>query len=217
MGGCGSGGWNRTARSTTEDLRRISIQSLLRDRVLDGPRSITTTWSRNGEKVASIGIVGGRNAIRLHYRHQGYGETEWRSVDETVRIDWRPNRYGGATPYFECPRCKRSVWHLYLTSGYNLCRHCCRLTYESRRQRSYDRMAETVHRLRMKLGGEPGFDQVIPDKPKGMHWRTYNGTCARIHAMERASWDRAAVWLGRLEARIGKGRRRGMRPGGFWT
>ena len=161
MGGLGSGGWNRTARSTTEDLRRISVHSLLRDRVLDGPCSVTMSWSRGGERVASIEVLGGRDKIHLHYRQQSVGESEWRQVAEDIRIDWRPNRYGGVTPYFVCPHCRRSVWHIYMSGGANVCRLCARLTYQSRRSRSYDRLAETVHRLRVKLGGDAGFDNVI--------------------------------------------------------
>ncbi len=215
MGGCGSGGWNRMSRSTIEDLRRISVHSLLRDRVLNGPCSCTVSWSRGGERVASIGVLGGRDCIHMHYRVQCQGESEWRQVAEDIRIDWRPNHYGGATPFFVCPHCRRSVWHIYLTGGRNVCRHCARLTYESRRSRSYDHLAESVHRLRMKLGGEPGFDSLIAKKPKGMHQKTYDAMCDRIHALESASWDRAAGWLGRLERKIVKGRR--IRQGAFWT
>ena len=189
MGGCGSGGWNRTARSTTEDLRRIDVNKLLRDRVLDGPCSMTVSWSRGGERVASIGIYGGHDKIHLHCKQQSPGESEWRQVAQDIWIDWRTNRYGGATPYFVCPHCQRSVWHIYLTGGHNVCRHCARLTYESRRSRTYDRLAETVHRLRADLGGEAGFDSIIATRPKGMHRRTYERTRERIHALERASED----------------------------
>ena len=159
--------------------------------------------------------LGGRDKIHLHYRQQSVGESEWRQVAEDIRIDWRPNRYGGVTPYFVCPHCRRSVWHIYMSGGANVCRLCARLTYQSRRSRSYDRLAETVHRLRVKLGGDAGFDNVIAPKPKGMHLKTYNTICDRIHALESASWDRAAVWLGRLERKIVKGRR--IKQGAFWT
>ncbi len=215
MGGCGSGGWNRTARSTTEDLRRVDVNKLLRDRVLSGPCSVTVSWSRNGERVASIGIYGGRDRIHLHYRQQSYGESDWRQVAQDIRIDWQPNRYGGTSPYFVCPHCSRRVWHIYMSGGANACRHCLRLTYESRRSRSYDRLAETVHRLRMSLGGDPGFDSVIAPKPKGMHRKTYKRLCERIWTLERASWDRCAAWLGRIESRIGRGRK--LKQGSFWS
>ena len=135
---------------------------------------------------------------------------------QDIAIRWRPNRFGGTTPSFVCPHCRRSVLHIYLGGGgQNACRRCFSLTYESRRSRSYDRLAETVHRLRLRLGGDPGFDSMIARKPKGMHWATYNRTCERIWALERGSWDRAALWLGRLEARIGRGRK--VERGGFWT
>lgn len=215
VGGCGSGGWNRTARSTTEDLRRIDVNKLLRDRVLNGPCSVTVSWSRGNERVASIGIFGGRDKIHMHYRQQSPGESEWRQVAQDIRIDWRPNRYGGSTPSFVCPRCQRHVLHIYLYGGRNVCRHCARLTYESRRSRTYDRLAETVHRLRAKLGGDPGFDSLIANKPKGMHQKTYDGICTRIHELESASWDRCAAWLGHMESRIGRGRK--IRDGSFWS
>lgn len=215
VGGCGSGGWNRTSRSTVDDLRRIDVHKLLRDCVLNGPCSVTVSWSRHGEQVASIGIYGGRDRIHLHYRQQSPGESDWRLVAQDIRIAWRPNRYGGETPAFVCPHCWRSVWHIYLTAGHNVCRHCARLTYESRRSRSYDRLAETVHRLRMKLGGDPGFDSLIAPRPKGMHRATYERLCDRIHTLESASWDRAAAWLGRMEARLGQRRRVGAKT--FWA
>lgn len=215
MGGCGSGGWNRTARSTTDDVRRLSVHALLRDRVLDGPCSVVVRWSRRGEQVASVGVYGGRDRVHLHYRQQSAGERDWRQVAQDIRIDWRPNRYGGETPLFICPHCQGRVWHIYLYRGHNVCRRCAGLTYESRRSRSYDRLAETVHRLRSQLGGEPGFDSPIAARPKGMHRRTYDALCERIWSLERASWDRMALWLGRLERRISKGRRTSGK--GFWT
>ncbi len=109
------------------------------------------------------------------------------------------------------PHCNRSVRHIYMSGGANACRHCLRLTYESRRSRSYDRLAETVHKLRVKLGGDPGFDSLIARRPKGMHRKTYDRMVDHIHAMESASRDRAALWLGRIEARS-PGDRRELRP-----
>ena len=176
---------------------------------------MTVSWSRGRERVASIGIVGGRDKIHMHYRQQSPGENEWRQVAQDILIDWRPNRYGGTTPYFVCPHCRRSVWHIYLKGGHNVCRQCARLTYESRRSRTYDRLAETVHRLRAQLGGDAGFDNIVAPRPKGMHRTTYARTCERIHALERASWDRCAAWLGRIESCIGRGRR--FRQGSFWS
>ena len=96
-----------------------------------------------------------------------------------------------------------------------MCRHCARLTYESRRSRTYDRLAETVHRLRSQLGGEAGFDTPRASRPKGMHRRTYERLCERIFTLERASWDRCAAWLGRIESRVARGRK--LKQGCFWS
>jgi hypothetical protein len=191
MGGLGSGGWNRTNRMMVDEVRRICVHGLLRDGVLSSPCSSTVNWERGGQLVSSIGIVGGRARIHLHYRLRGVGLSGSTHVAEDIDLDWRETRYGGMRPYLVCPGCKKRVWHLYLCGGRNLCRRCARLTYESRRSRRYDGLADTVHRLRLKLGGHPGFEMPIAPKPKGMHWNTYDGICSRIDALETASWEKA--------------------------
>jgi hypothetical protein len=34
--------------------------------------------------------------------------------------------------------------------------------------------AGKAQKIRMRLGGSPNMLQEFPDKPKGMHWRTYD-------------------------------------------
>jgi hypothetical protein len=50
--------------------------------------------------------------------------------------------------------------------------------------------------LRRKLGGHAGFEQPFPDKPKGMHWKTYFGMCEEIDYLENASLMAVAQRLG---------------------
>ena len=48
------------------------------------------------------------------------------------------------------------------------CRRCHNLVYPSERENWSDRMFRKAEKLWSRMGGRWG------DKPKGMHWRTYN-------------------------------------------
>ena len=57
------------------------------------------------------------------------------------------------------------------------------------------RKARKLHRA---LGGDgQGLDGEAPDKPKGMHWQTYERRVAAWIAAEERADQVAAIWIGR--------------------
>jgi hypothetical protein len=60
----------------------------------------------------------------------------------------------------------------------------------------------------MKLGGSANMLDDFPEKPKGMHWRTYERLC-RFHDAARA---RSFIGLTDFAKRI---RKRAIRPNGL--
>ena len=46
--------------------------------------------------------------------------------------------------------------------------------------------------IRMRLGGSPSLGELFPDKPKGMHWRTYARLWAEAEDAEGAWWGSCA-------------------------
>ena len=109
----------------------------------------------------------------LCYRTKRNGEA-WKDREVPVRLTTTPCKFGGERYWFECPAlgCGRRVAILYLGT-IPACRHCFRLAYPSQRETEYDRAGRRADRIRERLGWEPGFLNGIGDKPKGMHWRTY--------------------------------------------
>jgi hypothetical protein len=59
------------------------------------------------------------------------------------------------------------------TGRYFLCRHCYDLVYESQRENEMNRALRRAQAIREKLGGSANMMEPFPEKPKGMHWETY--------------------------------------------
>jgi hypothetical protein len=144
---------------------------------------------------------------------------DWQDVEEPVAIVRTPCRFGGSRPWFVCPGvvdgipCRRRVGKLYGPGRYFLCRHCYGLAYQSQREQAHDRALRRAVAIRRRLGGEPGMLCPFPEKPKGMHWRSYERLRQRAAKAEGAANEHLWMWLGRLKARRGNQRM----AKGFWT
>ena len=98
---------------------------------------------------------------------------DWRTLEQPTPVAWTPCRFGGRRPYFLCPGadCGRRVSMLYSAGASFLCRHCHQLVFRSQRQNELGRIISRADKLRVRLGGEPGWR--IPDPPKGMRKARY--------------------------------------------
>jgi hypothetical protein len=216
MGGSGSG---RTGgRPIVDGCRSLDVNRLHRQGWLRPGWAGTLRWSRDGESVGSIDLRAADGRISLTYRYR-LGEGEWEDVGEPVQIVWTPCTFGGSRPWFVCPGvvdgvpCGRRVAKLYGPGRYFLCRHCYGLAYQSQREQPHERALRRANGIRMRLGGEPGMLCPFPEKPKGMHWWTYERLRHRVRDAEAVADEHLIVKLGRLKASIG----RRDKAKGFWT
>ena len=173
MGGMGSGRRYQGGKDTTDDYRALDVRRLQRDGLLAAGKSFGWSWTRNGEKVASINVRTETARVILDYKHRS-GGGEWKSENYPVRVEWTPCNYGGSRAWFRCPAvgCGRRVAILYGGTIF-ACRHCYQLAYACQRETDDDRAARRADRVRDRLGWEAGILNGEGDKPKGMHWRTY--------------------------------------------
>ena len=168
MGGYGSGSRQRYAPKTDE-YRKIDLSDFSktgRDETANG----TIIWSRAGRKTGSVGYELSPHSLRLHYSLTRQGEET--RVDEHIAFDFTEQPFGGDRRWFLCRSCGRRCRVLF-GGSYFRCRQCYGATYESQYEHWRFPNLSTAHRVRDKLGGEPGFYNPFPSKPKGMHWRTY--------------------------------------------
>jgi hypothetical protein len=176
MGGYGSGRWySWGGKTTTESQHRIDIRWLKKQGYVRPGNIGSLSWSRGQERTGSIGYRMEAHRMILNYRHRPHGG-EWEEVEEVVNFDRTPCNYGGHRTWFLCPRCRRRVIVLYGAGKYFLCRHCHGLAYASQQESVTDRSARKERKIRERLGGSNLFEP-FPEKPKGMHWKTYQ----RLH------------------------------------
>lgn len=175
-----------STRDTTSSYRQLDIRVLKRKGFLQAYGWQSLNWSRNGEAYGSIRMRVEFDRVVLSYRHQRYGD-DWQSEEYPVFLESTPCNYGGTRLWFLCPGrgCSRRVAVLYGGSIF-ACRHCHQLSYESQRETSYGRALSRAQAIKVKLGGSPGGD--FPDKPKRMHWHTYERLWAEFEAAENQSW-----------------------------
>jgi hypothetical protein len=125
-------------------------------------------------------------------------------VEQRVAIEWAPCRFGGERPWFVCSvasngvYCDRRVTRLYGVGRLFACRYCYRLAYASQQESTHQRGLGKAQKIRMQLGGSVNMLEEFPDKPKGMHRRTYDRLC---HIHDRAE-ERSTIGLMRFVDRL---------------
>jgi len=188
MGGWGSGSW-QIGKGTTDDYRKLDIRRFQRDGLLSPGRAFSWDWTQGGESVASIRVRVEAGRVILIYRHNS-GNGDWRSMDYPVYLDWTDCNLGGRRAWFLCPAhgCRRRVALLYMGgSGIFACRHCYSLVYASQRETRDERAARRADKIRDRLGWEPGILNGEGNKPKGMHWRSFERLQAKHDDFVNAS------------------------------
>jgi len=172
MGGRGSGRYGGYRAATCEDYHAIDLAWLRRKGVLKRLTWSRITWSRGGERVASIGVRSEGDGLRLRYRARSRQSDKWAEFNEFIPFTYTDTNFGGRRPWFECPSCGRRCRVLYGGKRYR-CRNCHRLKYKSQYETGWRRAESRACRISERLGGTGVIDDPLPAKPKGMHWATY--------------------------------------------
>ncbi len=204
MGGYSSGGWWwRSKRGSTSGVISLDVRWIARKGYLK-PGMYWLSWSRGDTTTGRITLIvdpAHPDAVILDYKTQR-GNEPWRDVREVVPLVYTACTYGGERPWFLCKGCRTRRAVLYSPAGLFRCRECCDLAYESTRESEGDRARRKAERLKRRLGDD-GRERfwVPPDKPKGMHWRTYSRLVDEIAACEDAVDRELDLGLMRILAR----------------
>jgi hypothetical protein len=172
-----------TSKDTVDRYLAIDARGWQRDGVLKAGTTFVTTWTHLG---ASIGGHAQDDHVLISYQSQTEGGPR---VDHryTIRLDRTPCTYGGSRLWFLCPGsdCGRRIAILYLgPAAVFRCRHCLDLAYRTQRKDANVRAAWRAEKIRLALGWPPGVLSFLGwQKPKGMHWRTFNERKMQINVL----------------------------------
>src|SRR5215471_32492 len=89
-------------RNTTEYHRPLDIRELNRWGLLEASGWRTITWRRDGEVVASIGVLHCFNHLVLRYSHESLN-SQREHKEYSVFYNSAPCHYGGVRRWFICP------------------------------------------------------------------------------------------------------------------
>ena len=188
MGGRGSGrtGSMGMLVDKCEDYRSIDLAWLRRKGNLTPGYSSSITWSRGGSVTASIRYRVENLGLRLMYRTYRNGG-EWRDVDELFPFIYTATNFSRQRQWLQCLSCRRRCRVLYGGAQFR-CRRCHRLRYESQYEPAWLRGTSRAQKIRVRHGGSGSLDEPFPEKPKGMHWRTYDRLVAQDERL-------IAIWV----------------------
>jgi hypothetical protein len=124
------------------------------------------------------------NAQQMSMRHNytGYGGQR-HPICVIIKFDWTSCHFGGQRLWFLCPKCGRRVGILYSGKHY-YCRICRNLAYPSENEPKPNRMLRKANKIRNRLKREPGVQNKIWFKPKGMHQKTFDRLLQQVQKLE---------------------------------
>lgn len=195
MGGAGSGRYDFYRATTTSDMLDVDLAWLRKRGILERAYWSTITWSRGEITYASLSVRGHAHGLEISYSIQDRGEKK--SIRETIPFSYTDTNFGGTRQWFQCPSCLKNCRVVY-GGEYFRCRRCYRLKYDSQYEKSFSRATDKALKIRRKLGDYGGIDDPFPEKPKGMHWKTYHRLQDHY---ERGveDWGRLCLqWLGKF-------------------
>ena len=107
-----------------------------------------------------------------------------------------PCNYGKARYWFVCPYCKGRKAVLYLGGSGLACRKCYRLSYSIENKTRSDRAIDGAFKINDRLKFEGAID-CLGDKPKGMHWKTFNRLLEKRDDYSAICWGYIGLYLNR--------------------
>jgi len=194
MGGFGSGRYAASSRDTIEDLRCVGIKGWAEREFIRQGHSFMHVWpGEDGrpeawidvriERVSSVhpalvGLLPAGSSVPDHLQavleyRAGRAPADVRPITDAIALAQSNRGFAGQSWRFCCPGCARRVADLYPCGDFFRCRKCCGLLYRSQRETRQARGLKKSARIKQQLGGTGEYSERVPERPKGMHWRTY--------------------------------------------
>ena len=188
--------WSK--RTTLDELLDLDAQSFAKKVGFKCLGSGLWSWHfGNGRRSTIAYQVQPGAGVRLLYNHAGKG------FDYTLDVLTTPCHFGGRRYWWVCPHCDRRCRILYCR-GLFVCRQCSGAYYKTQATKDpVPRIDNELNRLCIRLGAQRITLDKIPDKPKGMQWRTYMRMAMRIADLQYWRLLASAIDIAKLGESLG--------------
>ena len=172
-------------RTTCKSCISVDVRRWHREGRLHAGQQFSYSWTYCGKPFGSISVRTEADAVVLVFHSRNSQACDWKPVEQRVPITWTACHLGGRRAWFRCAvysngrYCGRRVALLYGAGELFACRRCYGLAYASQQERARFRSIGRSRKIRMRLGGSPDLLQPFPERPRGMHQRTYMRLRAR--------------------------------------
>lgn len=174
MGGFGSGNRRRLDRKMkTDEALCLDVRSLNKEGVFQNIGcSGQVSWSFDGQKTDTVGFRIEKDHLQLTYNSRR-GNDQWLKIEQPIRLDRTQCNFGGERVWLLCPDCGKRVAVLYCIAARFLCRRCNNLVYASKSESYIHRMMRKARKIRSRIGAPYNLTYTAFEKPKHMHWKTF--------------------------------------------
>ncbi len=199
MGGKGSGrGYGLFNNKTLDDCCDLDINQMMQTGAVQEQSFKSGIWTwfdgETGRATSKIGYICDTTSehdsyLELFYQCANNGE----NVNYRVKVIRTYPPYGGVRFWFICPVTGKRVGKLYLMPSDNrfLSRHAGNLCYETQVLDPIYRAMNRKWKLMDKVDG-----RNYPERPKGMHHRTFENIVAKFRAQNHVVMRMIAEELG---------------------
>lgn len=161
---------------------RLTVEKLADDwldvRTLQHAGILRDTWS-TWRPLCWSGIVkirAARYLILLELRNQ--------LAPQQIRVSWTHCHFGGMRPWLHC-LCGRRAARLFKGLGGFYCRRCFdNPPYASQSKSTQGKLHFEACKLRLRLDGDASLTAPFPERPRGMHRKTYARLQRRAEQLE---------------------------------
>lgn len=129
------------------------------------------------------------SSIEVNYSYRG------KSYRYPIQLTKTSCNYGGHRYWWLCPKCSKRVAVLYCAGRY-VCRGCIGACYQSQLQQPIDRLFSRADTIRQRLGWQAGIAHGIGERPKGMHYSTYDRLVNEHEQLTAKLWQQTLDKLG---------------------
>jgi hypothetical protein len=170
-------------QGTTEGCMSIDVRDWHREGRLRARQCFLHALTWMWEPTQGIAVLTKADAVVLMFRSRSWPDDYGPIITQRIPIEWTPCTLGGRRPWFRCEAysdCGRRVALVYSAGGFFACRHCFGLVYDCQNETPTQRWIRRGRKIRMRLGAGYSYAEPFPQKPRGMHWKTYRRLRAAV-------------------------------------